>query len=205
MRTMQVSENILSKPIWLHDEYANYNLLPNGAILKPESVPMIQNGKVYSGSLVGRNANMKKFALISPTAADLNYNNATTLAADALATDTLIKVSDVDGYVAGQAITVGGSAATIASVSAVQGTITLAAALGAARAAGSAVVLTTPVAHDEIYLMATNILNAYELSEFTLLRHQRMIYQNKLPDWATTSMYVRGLIRARYVCLDALA
>lgn len=205
MRTYQISDNIISKPLWLHDEYANYNLLPNGAILKASSVPLSQSGKVYSGNLVGRADGMNKYVLIPANATNLSHTITTKLALDATATDTIIKVVDVDGLKATQAITVGGTTATIASVNKLTSTVTLTAALGAARTAGVDIQVTAAVTLNEVFLMATNILDADIDGDFTLLRKQRMIYQNKLPLWTTASAYYKTLLTQNYVCIEALA
>jgi hypothetical protein len=199
--------------IWAHDEAAFFNMLPNGAKLKIESVtPALLETydsvypMVYSGVLVGRIPGARKYSLINPAASTFTYNNATTLAAPAANGATQIIVTDVDGYAAGQAITVAGAAHTIASVQPMLSQITLTVGVAAARAAGAAVQLATPltIPNGDIYLMFTDIVDIVENNEFTIYRHDRAVYQNKLPGWANYSTAAKALLKANYVAFDTV-
>lgn len=192
---------------WLADHWDLDNFLTNGAKLKVRSIPIGNEGVstvarfLPSGSLLGRTANSKKYELV-PNTASPTSTNATVTTADVNGATSIV-VEDTDGFVAGNAITVSGTAATIDSVNTITKTIVLTGALGGgAKAAGAAVVLATPVAFAEYYLCANGIgdVIAGHSDEVTLLRHQRRIYENYLPRWATMDAALKTIIRARYQC-----
>jgi len=209
MKAFQRSAVFEGRPIWAHDEAAFFNMVVQGAILKAATVPAdaAAPGQVPSGSVVGRVPGAKKFAYIAPTATALTYTNPTTLTVAAPAGATVLTVADVDGYAAGQAITVNGEARTIAAggVDVMASTITITTGLTGAAPLGAAVAYTTAVAFTEVYLMLTSIVNVNENAEFTQYRHQRAVYQNFLPNWATMSTFLKGELTARYLMWEARA
>lgn len=54
---------------------------------------------------------------------------------------------------------------------------------------------------DEVYLTATVVIDGDINPDVTLIRHDTLIYENKLPNWATMGATQQGLIRARYDCI----
>ncbi len=206
MKSQQESTQQFGSPKWLHDERSFYNMLPNGARLKAGSVPSTLLGTVRSGNIAGRIAGNKKYMYVDPTATALTSDNATTVSVLAAAAATVISVADTDGYAAAQAITIGGEARTIASVDAYNNTITITAGLTAQKAVGSAVVLATPVAYTELYLILTDIANVNVDDNFTLLRQDAQVYQNFLPNFNTTmSTFLKAELAKRYVMYNARA
>ncbi len=206
MKSQQESTQQFGAPRWLHDETSFYNMLPNGARLKAGSVPSALTRTVKSGSIVGRVAGNKKYIYVDPAATALTSDNATTVSVLANAAATVISVADTDGFVAAQAITIGGEARTIASVDSYNSTITITAGLTAQKAVGAAVVLTTPVAYTELYLNLTDILDVNVDDTFTLLRQDAQVYQNFLPNFNTTmSTFMKSELAKRYVMYNARA
>jgi hypothetical protein len=53
---------------------------------------------------------------------------------------------------------------------------------------------------DEIYLLAFGVEDAVIKPDATLLRHRTLIYEDKLPGWATMSAIQKAVIRDRYDC-----
>jgi hypothetical protein len=207
MKAFQRSTNFEGTPIWAHDDAAFFNMVVQGAILKAATVPAnpLAPGQVASGNIVGRIPGARKFAYIAPTATTLDYTNPTTLTVAAAAGATTVTVADVDGYAAGQAITINGEARTIASVNVLASTITITAGLTGAAGLGAAVTYTTPVAFTEVYLMFTSIEDVNVNAEFTQYRHQRAVYQNFLPNWGTMSTFLKGQLTSRYLMTEARA
>jgi hypothetical protein len=56
---------------------------------------------------------------------------------------------------------------------------------------------------DEIFLVAFGVTDAAISSDVTLLRHGTLIYEDKLPDWASLASNVKAAIRSRYHCLKS--
>lgn len=202
--------------VWAHDEAAFFNMLPNGARLKASSVtPALKTAygfpantnMVYSGVAVGRLPGARKFTLITPTATTFTSTNLTTTTEAALIGATTIKVADIDGIAAGQSLAVQGAAnVTVASVQPLMNQVTLSAGLSAAVPAGNTVQLATAatIPPTNIYLMFTDIEDVLENDEFTIYRHQRAIYQNKLPAWSTMSAQLKAVIQTNYVAFNNL-
>lgn len=70
------------------------------------------------------------------------------------------------------------------------------------RAAGTAYGLpdvATP--DDELYLLAFTVQDALINPEAALLRHNTLIYEDKLPNWNSLGATVRAAIRERYHCI----
>lgn len=202
--------------VWIHDPSAFFNMLPNGARLKAESVtPALKttygfpvgSDMVYSGVLVGRLPGAKKFTLIDPTLTTVTSRNATTLAQNADSGAVELVVTDLDGIAAGQVLRVAGASnVTVASIKPLDNTVVITAGLSAAVSAGATVDLATSVTipQSNIYLMMTDIPALGENDEFTLLRHQRAIYQNKLPAWDAYTPQMKTIVQQNYVAFDNL-
>lgn len=58
---------------------------------------------------------------------------------------------------------------------------------------------------DELYLTAVEIVDAEINPDVTLLRHGTLIYEDKLPGWATLGAPTQAAIRARYDCITSAA
>ena len=71
----------------------------------------------------------------------------------------------------------------------------------AERAAGTGFGPAADSGDEEIYLTATVVVDADINPDVTLIRHDTLIYENKLPNWATMGGTQQGLIRARYDCI----
>lgn len=56
---------------------------------------------------------------------------------------------------------------------------------------------------DEIFLVAFGATDAAINPDVTLLRHGTLIYENKLPNWATLTTNQKAAIRARYHCIKS--
>lgn len=54
---------------------------------------------------------------------------------------------------------------------------------------------------DELYLIAFGAADAAINPDVTLLRHDTLIYEDKLPNWASLATNVKTAIRARYRCV----
>lgn len=205
MKPMQFAPIVGGHPVWMGDDFANVNLLPNGARLKSNSVPVQFNARpVQAGQLVGRPAGSSQWYFIPPASTALTTTLDTTLVSAAAAGATVLTLAEVDGYRSGQAITVGSSAATVAVVDKLSNTVTLTAGLAAAQPAGSVVRQSTAQPLTELFLMATDMVNANSDNEFTLYRHNRLVYQNMLPGWAEASAAYRSAVTSRYQCIDVL-
>ncbi|MEM2990233.1 MAG: hypothetical protein QXQ02_03510 [Halobacteria archaeon] len=162
---------------------------------------------VYSGVLVGRIPGGKKFHLLDVTASTVTTRNQTTLAENAAAGATELKVVDIDGIAPGQVLRVtGASNVTVASIRPLDSVVVISAGLSAAVQAGAVVDLATAVTIPQanIYLMMSDIPDIVENDEFTLLRHQRAIYQNKLPNWENYSPAMKQILQQNYVAFDNL-
>lgn len=55
----------------------------------------------------------------------------------------------------------------------------------------------------ELFLTATDVVDADINPDVTLLRHGTLIYENKLPGWAGLAANVQAAIRARYHCITS--
>jgi hypothetical protein len=74
------------------------------------------------------------------------------------------------------------------------------------RAAGTgygAADVSTP--DDELFLTANVVIDADINPDVTLLRHGTLIYEDKLPNWATLGATAQAVIRARYQCIASAA
>lgn len=58
---------------------------------------------------------------------------------------------------------------------------------------------------DEIFLVAQDVHDAARTPEVELYRHQRLVKENFLPNWATLSAQAKAAIRSRYQCITAQA
>jgi len=56
---------------------------------------------------------------------------------------------------------------------------------------------------DEIFLTAFGVMDANINADVTLLRHQTLIYEDKLPNWASLSADAKFAIRSRYHCIQS--
>lgn len=54
---------------------------------------------------------------------------------------------------------------------------------------------------DEIYLTAFQVEDASINSDVTLIRHNTLIYEDKLPGWSSAASNVKAAIRAAYQCI----
>lgn len=57
---------------------------------------------------------------------------------------------------------------------------------------------------DEIFLIAFPLQDANINPDATLLRHGTLIYEDKLPNWATLTTQQKTAIRARYQCIKSV-
>jgi hypothetical protein len=189
------------QPVWMHDSFANVNLVPGGARLKKESVTSTER-YVFSGSLVGRTANGKQFHLIPANATKTSGNfvtkNATKTTVEAATGASTLTVANIDGFVVGDSIKVGSASHAIASINKINSTITLSAASAATAPAGTVVELATAVPYIEMFLTASEIPNVDSLDEFTQFRHGRMVYINCLPGYDTYSADVLATVKNLY-------
>ena len=202
---MQFAPIVGGHPVWMGDEFANINLLPNGARLKASSVPVKFNAKpVQAGQLVGRAAGSSQWYFIPPASTTFTTTFDTSLVAAANAGATVLYLADVDGYRAGQAIAVGSTTATVAVVDKITSSLVLTAGLPAAQPAGSVVRVSAAQPLTELFLMATDMVNADSDNEFTLYRHTRLVYQNMLPGWAESSPAYKTAVTSRYQCIDVM-
>lgn len=71
----------------------------------------------------------------------------------------------------------------------------------AERDAGTGFGLATVASDEEIFLLAFGVDDANINPDCTLLRHGTLIYEDKLPNWATLTTQERTAIRARYQCI----
>jgi hypothetical protein len=56
---------------------------------------------------------------------------------------------------------------------------------------------------NEIYLLAFGVEDALIKPDATLLRHNTLIYEDKIPGWATMSVAQKAAIRDRYQCIQS--
>lgn len=56
---------------------------------------------------------------------------------------------------------------------------------------------------DEIYLTAFPVVDAAINPDVTLLRHDTLIYEDKLPNWSSLSSNQKSAIRSRYRCVTS--
>lgn len=205
MKTTQYSTIVGSNPVWLHDASSLFNYVVNGARIKPST---ITGDTLRSGSLVGRTANQKQWTVIPPTATKSSGNyltkNSTTLTSAIAIGATSFVVDNIDGFLVGNAVTVGANALTILAVNNQTNTFTTTTAASAAAAAGATVELTTAVPFVETFLVATEITNKADNNEATLLRHGRAIYINFLPGYSTFSADVKATVQSLYQSTDGL-
>lgn len=57
---------------------------------------------------------------------------------------------------------------------------------------------------DEIFLLAFTVQDATINDDVTLLRHETLIYEDKLPGWAGLGATAQAAIRARYHCIASV-
>jgi len=204
MAGIRFSKNYVGGSIWMHDAFSAENLLPNGGHLRSDKIPAINGVKqLPSGTLVGRRAGTSQFVPATVTGGTISSTLGTVTTLDAAAGDTSVTVENADGFAVGDAITVAGTGNTVTAVNKAEGTVTLGTALAAAVAAGSEVRLTTAVALTDLYLTANDCHDVdgytiYAGKEISLLRHGRMVYINRLPNYATLPAAVLTAIRDRY-------
>ncbi|MEM9448680.1 MAG: hypothetical protein AAGA75_09105 [Cyanobacteria bacterium P01_E01_bin.6] len=58
---------------------------------------------------------------------------------------------------------------------------------------------------DELFLTAFSVKDAVQLNDVTLLRHNTLVYEDKLPGWSGLSSAAQAAIRSRYQCIASAA
>lgn len=74
----------------------------------------------------------------------------------------------------------------------------------AERDAGTGFGLATVASDDEIFLLAFGVDDANINPDCTLLRHGTLVYEDKLPNWATMTTEQKAAIRSRYDCIKSV-
>jgi hypothetical protein len=73
----------------------------------------------------------------------------------------------------------------------------------AERNAGTGFGVADVAAEDEIFLTAFAVEDATIKPDATLLRHDTLIYEDQLPNWATLTAAQQTAIRSRYRCIKS--
>lgn len=71
----------------------------------------------------------------------------------------------------------------------------------AERTAGNGFGVADVAADEEIFITAFDVLDCNKNPDVTLLRHGTLIYEDKLPIWATATAPQKAKIRALYQCV----
>jgi hypothetical protein len=198
------------KPNWAAEELAPMKLLPGGARINAADFNFSDGQTVTLAAGVVAAGSNKTLTLTAPLLNDIPAGYILNFGDGEFATLTVTAKkgeSAITGVTLAAALE-GGESASFAGVSGrkpVDSGI-LVGRTYAERDAGTAFGLadvTTP--DDEIYLIAFGTPDAIVCADVTLLRHHTLVYEDKLPNWASLSAGQKAAIRARYTCIKSAA
>lgn len=200
MAKMEFSSNTLTQPAWAGECLGTYTLIPAGAKLDPAqfdfddavTVTVGAAGAAVDDTTVPVDALSGKIP--SGTVLDFGGDKFATLTADAAAGATSITVRAlVTALVDDDTATYAGSTGRKPVKSG-----TLVGRTFAERAAGTAFGPAAVATDEEIYLIAFDVVDLLHENNAELYRHNCVVKENLLPDWATYTADEKAKIRELY-------